>query len=89
MIEKEHQTAHGLRKQETLVDRLHTAAYSPAYAPPAVFANLCGEAADELRLARKAFTSLVRAIEAEGYDVMVWTEPGVLTVQRREDRGDD
>ena len=61
----------GIRKPDPLVERLRVLAHAPTVAPSSVYANACGEAERELRAASKAFKSLVRSIEVEGYDVLV------------------
>ena len=54
-----------------LVKRLLHMSGAPYYAPPAVFANTCQEAAVELMAAEKALVSLCWSAKREGYDVMV------------------
>lgn len=71
------------RKQNPLVDRLHMLAHAPTIAPSATYANICGEAEKELRAASKAFKTLVRAIEAEGYEVLIDVD-GAHSVRLRE-----
>ena len=71
------------RKQNPLVDRLRALAYAPTFAPASTYANICGEAEKELRAASKAMKTLMRAIEAEGFDVMVDVD-GTHSVRRRE-----
>ncbi len=72
-----------IRGREPLTERLRHAAHAPVYMPPAMYANLCGEAEKELRTASRAFKTLTRAIEAEGYDVLVDVD-GAFSVRRRD-----
>ena len=69
---------------EYLRTRLWELAHSPSYAPSSVFANACGEAEAVLRKAELAFATLTRAIEKEGYDVLVDVD-GTFSVRRREE----
>ncbi len=71
------------RISEPLIARLYLLAYAPTIAPSSTYANICGEAARELRTISKAFTTLRRAIETEGYDVLIDVD-GTHSIRRRE-----
>lgn len=72
-----------LSMQDSLAARLRFLAYAPTIAPPAIYAAICGEAEKELRAASEVIKSLVCAIEAEGFDVLVDVD-GTHSVRRRD-----